>query len=59
MQRGEPKDPNDPWMTVAEVAAELRLNPATIRLWISKGRPLFVAADYPPPTWKYKWVGFG
>ena len=28
---------DDPWLTVAEVAAELRLNPATIRLWISKG----------------------
>ena len=27
----------DPWLTVAEVAAELRLNPATIRLWVSKG----------------------
>jgi len=28
----------DPWLTVAEVAAELRLNPATIRLWISKAK---------------------
>ena len=28
---------DNPWLTVAEVAAELRLNPATIRLWISKG----------------------
>ena len=28
---------DDPWLTVAEIAAELRLNPATIRLWISKG----------------------
>lgn len=27
----------DPWLTVAEIAAELRLNPATIRLWVSKG----------------------
>jgi hypothetical protein len=31
-------DADDPWLTVAEVAAELRLNPATIRLWISKGQ---------------------
>jgi excisionase family DNA binding protein len=29
---------DDPWLTVADVAAELRLNPATIRLWISKGQ---------------------
>jgi excisionase family DNA binding protein len=28
---------NDPRLTVAEIAAELRLNPATIRLWVSKG----------------------
>jgi excisionase family DNA binding protein len=30
-------DADNPWLTVAEIAAELRLNPATIRLWISKG----------------------
>ena len=28
----------DPWLTVAEIAAELRVNPATIRLWVSKGK---------------------
>ena len=28
---------DDPWLTVAEIAEELHLNPATIRLWISKG----------------------
>jgi excisionase family DNA binding protein len=27
----------DPWLTIAEIAAELHLNPATIRLWVSKG----------------------
>lgn len=27
----------DPWLTVAEIAEELRVNPATVRLWISKG----------------------
>jgi excisionase family DNA binding protein len=27
----------DPWLTVAETAEELRVNPATVRLWISKG----------------------
>ncbi len=28
--------PGDPWLTVAEIAEELRVNPATVRLWISK-----------------------
>ena len=27
----------DPWLTVAEIGEELRVNPATVRLWISKG----------------------
>jgi excisionase family DNA binding protein len=26
----------DPWLTVAEIAEELRVNPATVRLWITK-----------------------
>jgi excisionase family DNA binding protein len=35
-------DPNpgpedDPWLTLAEIAEELRMSPATIRSWISKG----------------------
>ncbi len=30
-------DPNDPWLTLAEIAEELRLSPATLRSWISKG----------------------
>jgi hypothetical protein len=29
---------DDPWLTVAEIARELRINPATVRLWVSKGR---------------------
>ena len=34
----EPRDvDDDPWLTVAEIADELRVNPATVRLWISKG----------------------
>lgn len=28
---------DDPWLTVAEIADQLRVNPATVRLWISKG----------------------
>jgi excisionase family DNA binding protein len=31
----EPED--DPWLTLAEIAEELRMSPATIRSWISKG----------------------
>jgi excisionase family DNA binding protein len=29
--------PDDPWLTLAEIADELRMSPATIRSWISKG----------------------
>jgi excisionase family DNA binding protein len=32
-----PEEIDDPWLTVAEIAAELRVNPATVRLWVSKG----------------------
>jgi excisionase family DNA binding protein len=31
----EPED--DPWLTLVEIAEELRMSPATIRSWISKG----------------------
>jgi excisionase family DNA binding protein len=27
----------DPWLTLGEIAAELRVNPATVRLWVSRG----------------------
>jgi excisionase family DNA binding protein len=29
---------DDPWLTLAEIADELRLSPVTIRSWIAKGR---------------------
>jgi excisionase family DNA binding protein len=50
-QSSEP-EAEEAWLTVAEVADELRVNPATVRLWISKGslsakrvgqRKLFIA----------------
>lgn len=38
MSDHEPDDvEGDPWLTVAEIAEELRVNPATVRLWVSKG----------------------
>jgi excisionase family DNA binding protein len=33
----DPETPDDPWLTLAEIAEELRMSPATIRSWISKG----------------------
>lgn len=33
----DPDPQDDPWLTLAEIAEELRLSPATIRSWISKG----------------------
>ena len=32
-----PAADDDPWLTLAEIADELRMSPATIRSWISKG----------------------
>jgi excisionase family DNA binding protein len=29
---------SDPWLTLAEIATELRVNPATVRLWVSRGQ---------------------
>jgi excisionase family DNA binding protein len=37
MVDGDPDTPDDPWLTLAEIAEELRMSPATIRSWISKG----------------------
>jgi excisionase family DNA binding protein len=28
----------DPWLTVPQVSAELKLHPATVRIWIKNGR---------------------
>lgn len=37
MADDEAKTPEDPWLTLNEIAEELRLSPATIRSWISDG----------------------
>jgi excisionase family DNA binding protein len=34
----EGREAADPWLTLAEIAEELRVNPATVRLWVSKGQ---------------------
>jgi excisionase family DNA binding protein len=34
----DPDLADDPWLTLAEIAEELRVNPATVRLWVSRGR---------------------
>lgn len=34
----------DPWLTLPEVSAELRVHPSTVRLWVSNGRLAAVRA---------------
>lgn len=34
----EEREATDHWLTLAEIAEELRVNPATVRQWVSKGR---------------------
>jgi len=34
----EEREAADPWLTLAEIAAELRVNPATVRQWVAKGQ---------------------
>lgn len=38
MAQADPPDRDDPWLTPIEIAKEIRVNAATIRLWISKGQ---------------------
>jgi excisionase family DNA binding protein len=35
---GDQLGASDPWLTLAGIADELRVNPATVRLWVSKGQ---------------------
>ncbi len=34
----------DPWLSTAEIARELRVHPSTVRLWVSSGRLAAVRA---------------
>lgn len=38
MTEPQQPEPDDPWLTLAEIADELRLSPATVRLWVSQGK---------------------
>ena len=33
-----PTSGEDPWLTVPQVSAQLRIHPATVRIWIKSGR---------------------
>jgi len=33
-----PGPDEDPWLTVQQVSEELKINPATVRVWIKQGR---------------------
>ena len=33
-----PVSGEDPWLTVPQVSAQLRIHPATVRIWIKSGR---------------------
>ncbi len=37
MSEHKPEDDEDSWLSLAEIGEELRVNPATVRLWISNG----------------------
>lgn len=39
-----PAPDEDPWLTVPQVSEELKLHPATVRVWISSGRLAAVRA---------------
>ena len=51
-----PDNPNpapdeDPWLTVPQVSEELKLHPATVRVWINSGRLAAVRAGR---TWRVR-----
>ena len=42
---------DDPWLTVPQVSEELKLHPATVRVWINTGRLAAVRAGR---TWRVR-----
>jgi excisionase family DNA binding protein len=49
--RGVAPSGEDPWLTVAQVAADLNIHPATVRVWIKAGRLAAVRAGR---TWRVR-----
>ncbi len=47
---GGPADA-DPWLTVPQVSADLKIHPATVRVWINSGR---LAAVRVGRTWRVR-----
>ncbi len=46
-----PAPEEDPWLTVPQVSEELKLHPATVRVWINSGRLAAVRAGR---TWRVR-----
>jgi excisionase family DNA binding protein len=46
-----PAPDGDPWLTVPQVSEELKLHPATVRVWINSGRLAAVRAGR---TWRVR-----
>src|SRR5436305_10647454 len=46
-----PTPDEDPWLTVPQVSEELKLHPATVRVWINTGRLAAVRAGR---TWRVR-----
>jgi excisionase family DNA binding protein len=46
-----PASDEDPWLTVPQVSEELKLHPATVRVWINSGRLAAVRAGR---TWRVR-----
>src|SRR5438309_5035274 len=46
-----PAPDEDPWLTVPQVSEELKLHPATVRVWINSGR---LAAARAGRTWRVR-----
>ena len=46
-----PAPDDDPWLTVPQVSEELKLHPATVRVWINNGRLAAVRAGR---TWRVR-----
>jgi excisionase family DNA binding protein len=38
MAENRPTPDEDPWLTVPQVSAELKIHPATVRAWVKNGR---------------------